>query len=789
MILFGLLLIPYYEWIFRISTSGDMGFVPLMLTAFFAMGTGLLLSILSRSFRAGKFNRAITCAGLLILALLYMIEFFVYRSFKVFYDTDTVINGAGGVVGGFMGDVGRLVFTFDGLSRIALFLLPLPLYLILSSKKDRTEKIPLKEGIYRAAMSALFFCSAFLILKLSPAQALIYGPEYSFQSAVETFGLSTAFRLDLRKMFFGEELSFETGDAEMDREVSLSAESVERLLPEFPADKAETGGPSAKDPLDRYFPSPDKEGGGKSVPLMEESDGSSRNLLMDYEEFLKQTDSGEEEEKKAPIRPASDTAGVDEEFDEIMNIFSDRVSKEPESSGNENESSDHAGSDEAASEDETEEVLNEPESYEEQILPIDFDTLSQNATKGQKDLDDYVRSQIPYHKNRYTGRFKGKNLIFITAEAFSGSIIDPELTPTLYRLSTKGIVIDDYYQPAVAGTTGGEYENLFGLIPVNGGKSMKELTKQDHLLTIASALCGKGYYGKAFHNNTASVYGRNETHNRLGFSDGFLGMGEGLEEYVSYAGFPESDLEMLENTFPLYCERQPFCVYFMTVSGHGQYGTKINRMSAKNYDRVRDLPYSEIVKCYISNNLELEDGLAALIGLLEEKGIADDTVIVLGADHFPYGLDNDAPLGHMPYLTELYGSEVTNYLERDRNRLILWCGELEKEEPVVIGSPVSSLDILPTLLNLFGVDYDSRLLPGRDIFSDAEALVFNGSYDWKTDLGTYIASGNRFTPASADAVIPEGYVEETKKKVRNRMNYCKAVLSSNYFDHIFSVAY
>ena len=223
----------------------------------------------------------------------------------------------------------------------------------------------------------------------------------------------------------------------------------------------------------------------------------------------------------------------------------------------------------------------------------------------------------------------------------------------------------------------------------------------------------------------------------------------------------------------------------MSVSGHGQYGRSINQMSAKNYDRTADLPYSEIIKCYIANNLELEDGLTALVRLLEEKGIADDTVIVIGADHFPYGLDNDAALGHMPYLSELYGYNVTNYLERDHNRLILWSGCLEKEEPVVIDDPVSSLDILPTLCNLFGVDYDSRLLPGRDVFSDTPALVFNGSYDWKTSYGTYIAKTNTFTPSVEESLIPEGYVDETKKNVRNRMSYCKGVLSCGYFDHVF----
>ena len=128
---------------------------------------------------------------------------------------------------------------------------------------------------------------------------------------------------------------------------------------------------------------------------------------------------------------------------------------------------------------------------------------------------------------------------------------------------------------------------------------------------------------------------------------------------------------------------------------------------------------------------------------------------------------------------------MTNYLERDSNRLIIWSGCLEKMDPIVIDSPVFSLDILPTLCNLFGVKFESRLLPGRDIFSDKEAIIFDSGYDWKTDLGTYIASKNRFTPASEDVEIPDGYVERIRAEVKNRMNYCKGVLNCGYFDHVF----
>ena len=422
--------------------------------------------------------------------------------------------------------------------------------------------------------------------------------------------------------------------------------------------------------------------------------------------------------------------------------------------------------------------------YEDNAIDIDFDALNSKASSKVKKLNEYVRSLTPTKKNEYTGLFKGKNLIFLSAEAFSAELIDPELTPTLYRLATKGIQFTDYYQPASAGTTGGEYQNIFGMLPMDGGKSFKNTAKHLNYYTMGNQLNRLGYYGKAYHNNSYTYYSRNKTHINLGYSDGFMGYGNGMEEYVK-KGWPQSDYEMISGTLPTYIDKQPFNIYYMTVSGHNNYSPTSNSQTKKHWDRVQHLPYSDTVKGYFAANLDLEDALTHLVAELEKAGIADDTVICLSSDHFPYGLDSDAPLGKMPYLSELYGYEVTNYFQRDHSRLILWSGCLEDMEPIVIDTPTFSLDILPTLSNLFGTEFDSRLMPGRDVFSDAPALVYRTNYDWKTELGTYYASSGKFVPASEDVEIPEDYVKTIKAIVKNKISYCDGVLETDYFRKIF----
>ena len=417
--------------------------------------------------------------------------------------------------------------------------------------------------------------------------------------------------------------------------------------------------------------------------------------------------------------------------------------------------------------------------FEANAMDIDFETLAENAGETDRKLDEYCSALEPSMQNDYTGMFEGMNLIMITAEAFSKEVIDPELTPTLYRLANKGIQFKDYYQPASAGTTGGEYEIIFGAIPTSGGSSFKKMADRNNYMTMGAQLDRLGYNGWAFHNNAYTFYSRDKTHNNIGYSNGFMGYGNGMEEYVEDV-WPQSDKEMIEGTLPLYIDQEPFNVYYMTVSGHSNYTPGASAMAEKNRERVEDLPYSEDVKNYIAANLELEDALTVLVNTLEEKGIADHTVIVLSADHFPYGLDGGSG---MEKINELYGFEVSSTLERDHNALIIWSGILEKEEPIVVEDPVFSLDILPTLSNLFHTEFDSRLFAGRDVFADTIPLVYNVNYEWKTNLGTY--TNGVFTPKDEETDIPEGYVDQIKTIVRNKMTFCELFNNTDYFAHIF----
>lgn len=437
------------------------------------------------------------------------------------------------------------------------------------------------------------------------------------------------------------------------------------------------------------------------------------------------------------------------------------------------------------------EVSPEPVVYGVNAYDIDYAALAQ--TGPYKNLNAYVASLTPSSQNRYTGLFRGKNLILICAEAFSGFIIDPELTPALYRLTTKGINFNDYYEQATAGTTGGEFQLIFGLMPMAGGDSMLTMTAQGSYTNMGAMLgADDGYYGMAFHDNDDLYYSRNITHNLLGYSEGFMGFGNGMEKLISRA-WPESDCEMIQGTLPLYAEHQPFNIYYMTVSGHSRYDFHSNAMSVRNKEVVekwceeKGLDYSDPVKAYIACNMELEYMLEYLLEYLEENGLEDDTVIAMAPDHFPYGLTDGRYLGNLPYLDELYGYKVETQLDRDRNKAIIWCGVLEDEDPIIIDKPTSPLDILPTLLNLFGCEWDSRLYIGRDVLSNAEGLYFDSGYNWKTEVGTYRAATGVFTPNPGYEEVGEAYIRRHNAIVANKIAFNRNVIYNSYYPYIYSL--
>ncbi|HHW45337.1 MAG TPA: sulfatase-like hydrolase/transferase [Clostridiales bacterium] len=418
-----------------------------------------------------------------------------------------------------------------------------------------------------------------------------------------------------------------------------------------------------------------------------------------------------------------------------------------------------------------EQIETQQPQYTDQVMNIDFESLIANETDSELlQMHNYFSNQTPTKTNRYTGMFKGKNLVFVTAEGFSPYVIDKELTPTLYKMKYEGFNFKNFYTPIWGvSTSDGEYVACTGLLPKPGVWSFSRSSQNYLPFCMGNQFAKLSVKSFAYHNNTYTYYDRHLSHPNMGYI--YKGLGNGLEVTNTW---PQSDVEMIELSMPDYINYDRFNVYYMTVSGHLQYTFKGNYISYKNRDLVSHLNYSDHVKAYLACNIELDRAMEVLLNKLNELGKAEDTVFVISPDHYPYGLTKEE-------IDELAGKKVEQNFELYKGELIIYCQGMQ---PVEIEKPASSLDIIPTISNLFGLEYDSRLLMGQDILSDSSPLVIFSNRSWITDKGKFYAKTGKFEAFEGQS-IEDGYVKQISNIVNGKFKMSQKILERDYYRIVF----
>ena len=82
--------------------------------------------------------------------------------------------------------------------------------------------------------------------------------------------------------------------------------------------------------------------------------------------------------------------------------------------------------------------------------------------------------------------------------------------------------------------------------------------------------------------------------------------------------WPESDLEMMEKTIPEFINKEPFHIYYLTVSGHSAYTRIGNMMASRHYHVFKHLDLPEEAICYMAANYDLELALEYLLQQLRD---------------------------------------------------------------------------------------------------------------------------------------------------------------------------
>ncbi len=400
--------------------------------------------------------------------------------------------------------------------------------------------------------------------------------------------------------------------------------------------------------------------------------------------------------------------------------------------------------------------------------------VAENETNtNYKTLNNYFMSRDITDKNEYTGKFKDKNLIVIMLESVDNILLNEEYYPNFAKLMNNGWYWENSYSPRNSCSTGNNemtgMTSLYSIYRTCTANVYKNNKYEDSMFGLFNK---ENYTTTSYHDYTEKYYYRSTIHKNMGSSK-YYGVSDlGISYDEAYKEWP-SDVKLMDSASEIFTQNSPFMAWITTVSPHQPYYSD-SELSKIYYDTFSDTNYSSNLKRYMSKLKVLDDSLGELLTILENKDILDDTVIVLYADHYPYGLTNTD-------LQKAFDYNISVNNEVDRTPFLIYNSSLEAK---TFTEYTSYVNILPTIANLFDLDYDPRLYMGTDLLSesyDNKVVFADGS--WQTPLGFYNAASGRISYFGSESYSNEEIVA-INADVNNMIKYSNLAITTNYFEHL-----
>lgn len=382
----------------------------------------------------------------------------------------------------------------------------------------------------------------------------------------------------------------------------------------------------------------------------------------------------------------------------------------------------------------------------------------------------FEMNTIP-EKSTYSGIFEGKNLLLIQAESLNNFAIDEVLTPTLYRLKMNGIFVEGYNSPLLIGSTSdSEFMANTSLLPANNGKiTSNEYYDNYFPQTLANTFNQAGYYSMATHNNYGIYYNRSVMMPKLGyeFYDAI-----GINAYDNV-----EDSYVIDHIKWIMYEREHYFSYWITFTSHQPYGKDtLNETQLKYLEQVekRFPTIKEEEKVYLAKVMDLDRGLKQLLIDYKNSNVLDDLVIMIYGDHFPKGIfDNKEDYRD---LCETRGIKFETCF---KTPFLIWNNDQYAQ---VFHKVSSTLDISPTIYDLFNLNYDYRWVLGKSIFDPSyEGFLFDEYSIIFTDNFTYDSSRNSVVHNWTKS---EQLFRLEASALLNKLNTGYKVVENDYFNSL-----
>lgn len=387
-------------------------------------------------------------------------------------------------------------------------------------------------------------------------------------------------------------------------------------------------------------------------------------------------------------------------------------------------------------------------------------------------LNNYFINRNITDKNEYTGMFEGKNLIVVLMESVNMISINEKEFPTIYKLWSEGISFRNNYSPRNNCSTGNnEMTSMTSLFTINNTCTANKYRRNVYPEAIFNIFNNAGYNTSSYHDYAEFYYYRTIIHPNMG-SMKYRNVNDLKIKWSSvYQEWP-SDVELVEKATPYFINEDKFMVYLTSVTTHQPY-TVSSENGDKHLSEFDEYNYSKPVKRYMSKMKELDAALKLLLEKLEAAGKLDDTVIALFCDHYPYGLTTKQINSVLDY-------DVTVNGEVDRTPMIIYNSGVTSQQ---ITKYTSIIDLLPTLLNMFNLDYDPRLYLGNDVFSDYSDRTVFADGSWQDSVGYYSATTGKFSPKDESVTYTADELYEINSEINTRQKMSALAIKNDYFNY------
>lgn len=366
------------------------------------------------------------------------------------------------------------------------------------------------------------------------------------------------------------------------------------------------------------------------------------------------------------------------------------------------------------------------------------------------------------------GAFAGKNLILIMMESVDDWLVTPEYMPNLYRLEQEGVYFRNYYAPIflAAATFNSEFTANTGMIAPE--YQVRNSYYAEHALpySLANLFCDAGYRARSYHAANPNIYNRGQIHLNFGY-ESYNDYGDlGMDDYML-------DSQLLRGYDQIVSD-EPFFSFIITYSGHGPYTTEQQNISDPHLEQARaaidysTVPYTteaqkEEYTRAVAQAMETDAFIGGLRERLEADGHAEDTVLVLFTDHYcKYFSDTEL-------IEAIKGTSDHNLLSNVP--FVIWT---EGITPQVSEKYVSTMDIAPTIVDLFSLDADLRYYIGNDMFGPDGGVVYFRNYAWY-DGKTYDTGNDASTNPAALAM---------REQVREQIDISQDTFRYDYFAYL-----